>query len=65
MTDTTKLPVKIGQVYKSKENDYEMFVVIAISKDGTKAINGIGMDQVNPAWEVAYLLDKYILDERY
>ena len=60
-----KLPVKIGQVYKSKENDYEMFVVIAISKDGTKAINGIGEDQVNPACEVAYILDKYILDERY
>jgi len=64
MTDK-KLPVKIGQVYKSKDNGYKMFVVIAISKDGTKAMNGIEWDQVNPDWEVAYLLENYILDERY
>jgi len=64
MTDI-KLPVKIGQVYKSKNNDHEVFVVIAISKDGTKAINGIEVEYVNPAWEVSYLLENYILDERY
>lgn len=59
------MKVKVGQVYKSKDSGLLRFVVIAVSKDGKKVVNGIEWDPVDPVWDTDYLLKTCDLDERF